>query len=112
MTGGDAASTGTPPATPPGAIPTVAWRTDAADGFPGTLVLADQTRLPGESVALECTDLETVRDAIQRLVVRGAPAIGVAAAYGLVLGVQGHADDTSPEFDGALRHGLRVGAAG
>jgi methylthioribose-1-phosphate isomerase len=77
-----------PPTTPPGAIPTVAWRSDAPSGLPGALVMIDQTRLPDESVALVCTDVEEVRDAIVRLAVRGAPAIGVAAAYGLVVATQ------------------------
>ena len=47
----------------------------------GTLVLIDQTKLPGELVSLECRTIETTHDAIKRLVVRGAPAIGIAAAY-------------------------------
>ncbi len=53
----------------------------------GTLQLLDQTRLPREEVWLDCTTPEQVADAIRRLAVRGAPAIGVAAAYGLVLGI-------------------------
>lgn len=77
-----------PPATPPGAIPTVAWESTSGSGLPGTLMLIDQTRLPHEAVALRCADVEMTRDAIVRLAVRGAPAIGVAAAYGLVLAVQ------------------------
>ena len=52
------------------------------------LVLVDQTRLPVELVFFECKELEHVRDAIKRLVVRGAPAIGVAAAYGVVIGTR------------------------
>ena len=51
----------------------------------GTLVLIDQTKLPGELVALECRTIESTHDAIKRLVVRGAPAIGIAAAYGVLL---------------------------
>jgi len=51
----------------------------------GTLLVLDQTRLPGEEVWLGCTTPGEVADAIGRLAVRGAPAIGVAAAYGLVL---------------------------
>lgn len=51
-----------------------------------TLVLLDQTKLPAEEVYLVCCDYRTVADAIRRLVVRGAPAIGVAAAFGVVLG--------------------------
>lgn len=51
----------------------------------GKLVLIDQTRLPGELVTLECRSVEQAWDAIRRLVVRGAPAIGIAAAYGVCL---------------------------
>jgi methylthioribose-1-phosphate isomerase len=49
------------------------------------LLVLDQTRLPGQEVWLRCTAPRDVADAIARLAVRGAPAIGVAAAYGLVL---------------------------
>src|ERR1700704_5064385 len=52
------------------------------------LRLLDQTRLPVEEVWLDCETPEHVEDAIRRLAVRGAPAIGVAAAYGLVLGIR------------------------
>jgi methylthioribose-1-phosphate isomerase len=51
----------------------------------GALLLLDQTRLPGEEVWLRCTSPAEVAEAIARLAVRGAPAIGVAAAYGLAL---------------------------
>ncbi len=51
----------------------------------GKLVLIDQTRLPVELVTLECSSVEQTHDAIRRLVVRGAPAIGIAAAYGVCL---------------------------
>jgi methylthioribose-1-phosphate isomerase len=57
----------------------------------GALELLDQTRLPGEEAWLRCEQPEQVADAIRRLAVRGAPAIGVAAAYGLALGVRGEA---------------------
>lgn len=53
----------------------------------GALELIDQTRLPGEVVHLTCTTLESVWQAIKTLQVRGAPAIGVAAAYGVVVGL-------------------------
>jgi methylthioribose-1-phosphate isomerase len=58
------------------------WNGDA-------LTILDQTRLPGERVELRCTEPEQVADAIRRLAVRGAPAIGLAAAYGAVLGLRG-----------------------
>lgn len=50
-----------------------------------TLILLDQTKLPMEESLLTCTTWQDVRDAIAILAVRGAPAIGVAAAYGVVL---------------------------
>ena len=55
----------------------------------GHLVLLDQTRLPAETVYLECRGVDEVWRAIRQLSVRGAPAIGVAAAYGVCLGVRG-----------------------
>jgi len=54
----------------------------------GCLRLLDQTQLPTRQVYLDCRDIPTLGDAIKRLVVRGAPAIGVAAAYGCVIGAQ------------------------
>lgn len=52
------------------------------------LKILDQTKLPGEVTYLACRQPEQVAEAIRRLQVRGAPAIGVAAAYGVVLGAQ------------------------
>ncbi len=60
--------------------------------------LLDQTRLPHETVYLDITDQRQMHDAIRRLVVRGAPAIGVAAAFGAYLGVKEHVDDSPPRF--------------
>lgn len=51
-----------------------------------SLVLLDQTKLPEQEVYLVCTDYRMVADAIRRLAVRGAPAIGVVGAFGVVLG--------------------------
>jgi methylthioribose-1-phosphate isomerase len=51
----------------------------------GVLLLLDQTLLPGEESWIRCERPEQVAEAIRRLAVRGAPAIGVAAAYGLAL---------------------------
>jgi methylthioribose-1-phosphate isomerase len=66
------------------AVTTIEWIGDRN----GCLRLLDQTRLPAETVYLECRTAEDVWQAIRRLAVRGAPAIGVAAAYGVCLGVQ------------------------
>ena len=63
-------------------------------GIEGYLELTDQRKLPGEFVKLRCHNTEQVYEAIKTLAVRGAPAIGVAGAYGLVLAMQGlTADD-------------------
>jgi len=50
--------------------------------------LLDQTKLPTETVYVDITDERGMWDAIKRLVIRGAPAIGVAAAFGVYLGVK------------------------
>jgi methylthioribose-1-phosphate isomerase len=63
---------------------TIRWQGDVD----GHLVLLDQTRLPAETVYLNCRSIEDVWHAIRRLSVRGAPAIGVAAAYGVCVGLQ------------------------
>ncbi|MEM1207807.1 MAG: S-methyl-5-thioribose-1-phosphate isomerase [Planctomycetota bacterium] len=65
--------------------PNIAWIGDAATGH---LRLLDQTRLPAEETYLECTTVQDVWDAIKRLSVRGAPAIAIAAAYGVVIAAQ------------------------
>jgi len=62
------------------------------------LVLIDQTKLPREMVEVECRTAEQVAHAIRGMQVRGAPAIGVAAAYGLVLAAQQHADASPSRF--------------
>jgi methylthioribose-1-phosphate isomerase len=65
-------------------VQTLRW----VGGVDGHLVLIDQTLLPVEFVEIECRDVETVWEAIKMLRVRGAPAIGIAAAYGVCLGLQ------------------------
>jgi methylthioribose-1-phosphate isomerase len=50
------------------------------------VVMIDQTRLPNEQVFVTCTDYKEVAEAIRSMVIRGAPAIGVAAAMGIALG--------------------------
>src|SRR5271166_4689600 len=56
------------------------------------VVMIDQTRLPREQVFVTCRSYVEVADAIRSMVIRGAPAIGVAAAMGVALGVQEGAD--------------------
>jgi methylthioribose-1-phosphate isomerase len=62
------------------------------------LIILDQTRLPREEVYLEITSYSEVAAAIGRLAVRGAPAIGVAAAYGVALGALGIQARTTTRF--------------
>jgi methylthioribose-1-phosphate isomerase len=62
-------------------VSTVAWED-------GTVVMIDQRRLPNEEVFVRCRDHAEVGAAIKDMVIRGAPAIGVAAALGLALGAR------------------------
>jgi methylthioribose-1-phosphate isomerase len=68
---------------------------------PGRVVFLDQRKLPAEEVDVACTTVAEVADAIRTMVVRGAPAIGVAAAYGIALAAQGGED--LDEADAVLR---------
>ncbi|MCA9054589.1 MAG: hypothetical protein KDA75_12170, partial [Planctomycetaceae bacterium] len=69
--------------------PTLRWMGDSN----GSLWLLDQTLLPNTVQEIECRTPEDVWAAIKRLAVRGAPAIGVSAAYGVVLGLQSARSD-------------------
>ncbi len=71
----------------PGPAPIAAVRWDGR-----AVVLVDQTRLPHEEVELRCTTVAELADAIRRLVVRGAPALGLAGAYGMALAAATGAD--------------------
>src|SRR5208283_2958519 len=70
-------------------IQTIQW-TDAG------VVMIDQTRLPREEVYVTCTTYQEVAEAIRSIVIRGAPAIGVAAAMGVALGME--SATTADEF--------------
>ncbi|MEO8497740.1 MAG: S-methyl-5-thioribose-1-phosphate isomerase [Planctomycetota bacterium] len=72
-------------------IETLSW----VGGVDGYLVLIDQTLLPVEFQKLECRSVEQVWEAIKQLRVRGAPAIGIAAAYGVCIGLQGAANEVA-----------------
>jgi methylthioribose-1-phosphate isomerase len=61
---------------------------DWIGGIDGQLRLVDQTLLPCQFVEIECPTVEVVWEAIKTLRVRGAPAIGIAAAYGVCVGLQ------------------------
>ena len=61
-------------------LPTIEWQD-------GTVVMVDQRKLPTKEVYVRCKTANQVAKAIRQMVIRGAPAIGVAAAMGLALGV-------------------------
>lgn len=67
----------------------VEWR---GDGVQSSLRILDQRRLPHEVAYIDARDHATVADAIRRLAVRGAPLIGIAAAYGVALAARSGAD--------------------
>ncbi len=79
--------------------PAVSWIGDAVSGH---LQLIDQTRLPVEYLEISCQTAEVVWEAIKSLRVRGAPAIGVAAAYGVVVGCQSARQLPRKQFDEKL----------
>ncbi|RMF73764.1 MAG: S-methyl-5-thioribose-1-phosphate isomerase [Planctomycetota bacterium] len=74
--------------------PTIDWSGDDD----GALLLLDQTLLPHDVRVRRCETVEDVWKAIRELCVRGAPAIGVAAAYGVCLGTRPHRDGALPDF--------------
>jgi methylthioribose-1-phosphate isomerase len=70
-------------------VETIEW---VSEGGSGHVLMIDQRRLPREQLFVTCRTYEDVADAIRTMVIRGAPAIGVAAAMGVALGVQQGAD--------------------
>jgi len=81
-------------------LKTIVWADDCAR-------IIDQTQLPNELVYIEIETAESMYDAIKTLKVRGAPAIGIAAAFGLYLGVRTCPDTDSTE---QFLHNVRVTA--
>lgn len=71
-------------------IETIEWT-------PEGVVMIDQTRLPHEEVFVTCRSYQEVADAIRNMIIRGAPAIGVAAAMGVALGAL-QSEDLDAEF--------------
>jgi methylthioribose-1-phosphate isomerase len=79
-------------------LPTIKWDN-------GKVIMVDQRKLPGDEVYVECTDFNQVAKAIETMVIRGAPAIGVAAAFGVALGLMGleEKDNLETKFDQIYR---------
>ena len=78
-------------------VETIRW-VPGVGGGPGHVCMVEQTLLPDKNETLEVETVEAMVDAIYRLAVRGAPAIGVAAAYGLLLGLQGETERDPEDF--------------
>jgi len=79
-------------------VPTIEW----LGGVDGAARLIDQTLLPTEFRQIECRTIEQMWEAIKVLRVRGAPAIGIAAAFGTVLGIQGSTATDYAAFEADL----------
>src|SRR5512139_2352585 len=73
-------------------VRTVEWRN-------GTVVMIDQRLLPAQQVYRVCRDYREVARAIKDMVIRGAPAIGVAAAFGIALGMRQSRRDLPRSFE-------------
>ena len=70
---------------------TIEWRDDK-------VIMIDQTRLPAEEVYNEYDDFQGIAEAIKGMIIRGAPAIGVAAAMGVAIGARDIIADTHESF--------------
>ena len=79
-------------------LPTIEWKKDK-------VVIIDQRKLPEKEVYVECTDHNQVAEAVEKMIIRGAPAIGIAAGYGVVLGLLRLENDKNldEEFDQIYR---------
>jgi methylthioribose-1-phosphate isomerase len=72
-------------------VPTIQWKDDA-------VFIIDQTKLPHKKLFIPIRSEEQMWEAIKRLKIRGAPAIGIAAAFGIYLGIRGFRGENKNEF--------------
>ena len=73
-------------------LPTIAWRGRS-------VIMIDQRKLPGQETYVRCSTYIQMAQAIEKMVIRGAPAIGIAAAYGLALGAMALTAGTGRSLD-------------
>ncbi len=73
-------------------LPTIAWRSHR-------VVMIDQRKLPAQETYVACRTYIQVAQAIEKMVIRGAPAIGIAAAYGVALGMLGAVGRRDPDAE-------------
>ena len=84
-------------------IETIQWSDEG-------VVMIDQTRLPSEEMYVTCRNYMEVADAIRTMIIRGAPAIGVAAAMGVAIGVaQADPANLDAQFARSATNSLRRG---
>lgn len=81
--------------------PTIEWKD-------GKVFMIDQTLLPGELKILEIADHRLIAEAIQSLTIRGAPAIGIAGAYGLVLAANQYGGNDINEFTAQIQDAAKL----
>ena len=81
--------------------PTIEWKDRKVS-------MIDQTLLPGELKILEIADYHLIAEAIQTLKIRGAPAIGIAGAYGLVLAANQYGGDNLDEFTAQIQDAAKL----
>jgi len=81
-------------------VETINWKN-------GRVRYIDQTLLPSKTRFVECSDIRKLWRAIKRLEIRGAPAIGIAGALGVVLGVKGSKAKTFGEFLGEVKRAAK-----
>ncbi len=85
-------------------VSTIEWIGKPGGGpIDGHVRIIDQTALPAVLEHLDLRTKEEMRDAIRRLAIRGAPAIGIAGAFGVVLGIQHSTADTPEKFDAEVK---------
>src|SRR5687768_13215759 len=72
-------------------LPTIEWQDD-------TIVMVDQRKLPAQELYVRCRTAQEVAKAIRTMVIRGAPAIGVASAMGIALGMRRSAAKGTRQF--------------
>jgi len=89
------------PSDHPSEVRTIEWRQ-------GAVVMIDQRRLPLEEVYMTCRTWEEVAECIRSMVIRGAPAIGVAAAMGMALAARASAGGPPEVFMGDLQRATKV----
>ena len=74
------------------------------DDTKNALIILDQTQLPTRQVFIELKTIEEIYSAIRELKVRGAPAIGIAAAFGIYLSIKNSDSKTFDSFYQEFKH--------